>query len=304
MYFGFLNINKPGGCTSHDVVQLLRRSLAIEKIGHSGTLDPFATGVLVIGINEATKLFEYLPQDKIYLAEITFGIETDTNDITGNILASKESIPPLHDLVKVVDTFKGKIKQKPPIFSSVKIRGERAYNLARENKMTLENMPEKEVEVYSIEILSCDVIEACHGMSLQLKIHCSGGTYIRSIARDLGYMLGTYATLSNLKRTKVGDYFNLENSVSPDLLNKDVLSRYLLPAKDILPFEKLYLDDNQRNDIACGKSITISSNTINQKFQMIDNKGNLIGIGCLTSENILKPIKVFIKREESQLCVK
>ena len=295
---GFLNINKPPGCTSHDVVAILRKSTGIKKMGHSGTLDPFATGILVIGINDATRLFEYLPDDKVYLAEITFRIETDTNDITGNILSRSDIRPPKDEILEKVRLFTGKIKQKPPIFSSVKINGQRAYSLARKKEISLDDVSEREIEIYLIEILSyvCPI--------LNVKIHCSGGTYIRSIARDLGHMLGTCAALSGLKRIKAGNYFNIEDSVTLDLLNKDTLSRYLLPTRDILPFERLYLDNNQKNDIACGKSINISSGNINQKFQMIDNKDSLIGIGQITNKNILKPLKVFIKREEQILCVK
>ena len=124
---GFLNINKPQNCTSHDVVAILRKSLGIKKIGHCGTLDPFATGILVIGINEATRLIEYLPSDKTYLAKIKFGIETDTNDITGNVILRTDIIPPLSEIKEALKFFKGTIKQKPPVFSAIKLNGKRAY---------------------------------------------------------------------------------------------------------------------------------------------------------------------------------
>lgn len=235
--FGFLNINKPPNCTSHDVINVLRKNLDIKKIGHAGTLDPFATGVLVIGINKATKLFQFLPQDKVYLAEITFGISTDTDDITGNTIEELADIPTLNGINEKLNTFTGKLKQKPPIFSAVKINGNRAYKLARNNQISLDKMKEKDVEVYSIEIVSYDDVGVCHGVRvchgkplLTLKIHCSGGTYIRSLARDLGKALNSCATLSKLERVKACG-FNLEDSLSLDLITKFTLSEYLISPK-------------------------------------------------------------------------
>lgn len=218
---GFLNINKPEGCTSHDVVAMLRKSLGIKKIGHAGTLDPDATGVLVIGINEATKLFQFLPQDKTYIGEITFGISTDTDDITGNIIQKSEYIPALNEITEKLSTFTGKIKQKPPIFSSVKINGERAYKLARNNQISLSDMKEKEIEIYSIDLISYS------DKKLKLKIHSSGGTYMRSIARDLGKALSSCATLSKLERIKACG-FKIEDSLSPDLITKSTVDEYLI----------------------------------------------------------------------------
>lgn len=219
--FGFLNINKPAGCTSHDVVVKLRRNLGISKIGHSGTLDPFATGVLVIGINHATKLFKFLPQDKAYLAEITFGTSTNTDDITGTVIERSESIPALNEINKKLNEFIGKIKQKPPVFSAVKINGERAYKLARKEEITLSDIKEKEVEIYSIDLISY------LDKKLTLKIHSSSGTYIRSIARDLGKALNSCATLSKLERSKACG-FNIEDSAPCDLITKSTLNKYLL----------------------------------------------------------------------------
>lgn len=222
--FGFLNINKPSNCTSHDVVAGLRRSLEIKKIGHAGTLDPFATGVLVVGINKATKLFQFLPQDKIYLAEVTFGISTDTDDITGNVTQESKNIPKLSEINEKLKSFTGKIKQKPPIFSSVKINGNRAYKLARKNEISLDEMKEKEIEIYSMDLISYS------DKKLTLKIHSSGGTYIRSIARDLGKALNSCATLSKLKRINACG-FNIESSFSPDLITRYTLSEYLISPK-------------------------------------------------------------------------
>lgn len=290
MKFGFLNINKPTNCTSHDVVAILRKSIGIKRIGHSGTLDPFATGVLVIGINEATRLFEYLSSDKGYIASITFGTETDTNDITGKIIRESNHIPSLKEIKEKLKDLTGKIKQKPPIFSAIKINGNRAYKLARENKISEDNINERTVEIYSIKIISYS------NKNLQVEIHCSSGTYIRSIARDLGKLLNSCAVLSNLQRVNIGKYFTIDNSVSLHSINELTLKERLISPISVLQLEKIYLDSKQIEDISFGKPIKIveAYNGVPLK-QLLDNNNRLIAIGTLTKDCILKPKKVFLK---------
>ena len=293
--FGFLNINKPPNCTSHDVVAVLRRNLGMKKIGHSGTLDPFATGVLTIGIGDATRLFEYLPSDKVYLAEITFGIGTDTDDITGKVIKESDFIPNIDQITEKMKQFTGKIKQKPPAFSAVNINGERAYKLARENKISSDDPKEREIEIYSIKIISYTA------PVLNLKVHCSSGTYIRSIARDLGNVLNTCATLSKLQRIKIGSKFLIENSISPELVNSSNISNHLILPQNILELEKLYLDSMQIDEIVHGREVKVSSDfttTINKNLQILDNNDRLIGIGLLIENLILKPKKVFLKEKK------
>ena len=300
---GFLNINKPTNHTSHDIVAILRKSLDIKKIGHSGTLDPFATGVLIVGINEATKLFEYLPSDKAYLAEITFGIETDTDDITGKIIKKQNDVPTLNEITKKLELFKGKIKQTPPIYSAVKINGKRAYSLARKNNISLEDLKEREVEIYSIEIISYDLT----GKSIKLKIHCSSGTYIRSIARDLGKSLNSCAVLSSLKRIKIGDFFSLEQSIDPKSLTKSNFLTYLIPPSKVISLEQIHLEQPQISDIFHGKSVKINEDQLRSTIvaccskpplRILDNNNDLIAIGTLTNNCIIKPKKVFLKNAE------
>ena len=303
--FGFLNINKPSGCTSHDVVAMLRRSLGIKKIGHSGTLDPFATGVLLIGIGNATRLFEYLPSDKVYLAEITFGIRTDTDDITGKVIQTSDYIPSIDEITKTLQQFSGKIKQKPPAFSAININGTRAYKLARENQISVDDLKEREIEIYSIEIVSNKVESSAlggtyHGKPL-LRIHCSSGTYIRSIARDLGNILNTCAILSKLERIKIGSGFLIEQSISPGLIDKATISNYLILPQQVLELEKLHIDSKQINELFHGREIKTSSDftlNINTNLQILDNSDRLIGIGLLTENSVLKPKKIFLKEKE------
>ena len=295
MELGFLNISKSPGYTSHDVIAILRKSLGIKKIGHFGTLDPFATGVLVIGINDATRLFEYLPSDKVYLAEITFGIETDTDDITGKVTNNSATIPTLIKIKEKLLSFTGKVKQKPPIFSAIKINGNRAYNLARKNEINLADMKEKEVEIYSTEIVSYDVEAGCGKPLLKLKIHCSSGTYIRSIARDLGKELNTYGTLSALQRIKIGNSFSLENSIELKSINKLNLQERLIPPSNILKLGKIYINDKQMIDIMHGRLIKVEAQLTTSLIQIFDNNNRLIAIGQATNDCIIKPEKVFIK---------
>lgn len=291
--FGFLNINKPPDCTSHDIVAILRKSLDIKKIGHSGTLDPFASGVLVIGVGDATRLLEYLLQDKVYLAEITFGIGTDTDDITGKIIKRSDYIPALDEVVKTCHgkSLRGKIKQKPPIYSAIKINGNRSYDLARENKISQDKMNEREIEIYSIEIISHTPPR------LNLKIHCSGGTYIRSLARDLGNVLNSCAVLSRLQRIE-GNGFTIQESVSPELINKTNIFNYLIQPQDVIKLKKIHLDSKQINEIMHGREIKASLDfmlNINKNLQILDTNDRLIGIGLLTEDCVLKPKKIFLK---------
>ena len=293
--FGFLNIHKPVDCTSHDVIAMLRRALTIKKIGHSGTLDPFATGVLVVAIGNATRLFEYLPSDKIYLAEITFGIQTDTDDITGTVIKRSDYIPTIDTIKETIKQFFGKIKQKPPIFSAVNINGQKAYKLARENQISTDDLKEREVEIYSIDV------GAYYDKHLQLRIHCSNGTYIRSIARDLGNTLNTCATLSKLQRIKIGSEFLIEDSINPELVDKSNVKDYLISPQKVLELEKLHIDSKQVNEVMHGREIKVSSDfitSINKNLQILDNSDKLIGIGLLTKDFILKSKKVFIKEKE------
>lgn len=291
---GFLNIYKPANCTSHDVVAKLRKILNIKKIGHSGTLDPFATGVLVIGINEATRLFEYLHSDKTYLATIQFGLETNTNDITGDVLYKSDKIPHLSEVSNELNKYKGKIKQVPPVVSAINIKGKRAYKLARENKINLTDLKEREIEIYSINIISYDL------PNLVLKIHCSSGTYIRSIARDLGKALNTCAVLSELERTQIGIHFLSSQSINLESITTSNLEQYIISPEKALDLPKLYLNPDQIKDICFGKSITMShiSYKPEQPLLTLDNNNNLVAISLLTKNDIIKPIKVFYNNEK------
>jgi tRNA pseudouridine55 synthase len=194
---GFLNLNKPQKFTSHDCVAKLRKILQTKKIGHGGTLDPSATGVLPIAVGKATRLLQFLPTEKAYRGTVKFGIVTATDDMEGEIIQQQSANHLTLAMVKpYLEEFLGKIEQIPPAFSAIKKDGKKMYDLARQGKEV--EVPTREVEISQMEVLGWQEGEY---PELSLEIHCSAGTYIRSIARDLGAKVGTGATLSSLERT-------------------------------------------------------------------------------------------------------
>jgi tRNA pseudouridine55 synthase len=214
---GFLNLNKPFGITSHDCVAKVRRLLRLKRVGHGGTLDPAATGVLPIAVGKATRLLQYLRTDKAYRATIRLGITTTTDDLEGEIITSKSVTGLSLDRVKAaLGQFEGIIQQVPPIYSAIQVQGKRLYDLARAG-VTVE-VPSRTVEVYQIEILDWRLGEF---PELDVAIACGGGTYIRAIARDLGAFLQTGGTLAALTRT-FSSGFDLSDSLTFEQLETQI----------------------------------------------------------------------------------
>ncbi len=206
---GFLNLDKPFGWTSHDCVAKTRKLLRIKRVGHAGTLDPAATGVLPIAVGRATRLLQYLPGDKAYKATIRLGVSTATDDLQGEVIFQQ----PVRGLtLTMVETalaqFTGKIEQIPPRYSAIQVQGKRLYELARQGK-TVE-VPTRIVEIFNVEILDWRTGDF---PELDIAIACGAGTYIRAIARDLGIKLKTGGTLAALQRT-CSSGFHLENSIN------------------------------------------------------------------------------------------
>ncbi|MEX0270641.1 tRNA pseudouridine(55) synthase TruB [Leptolyngbyaceae cyanobacterium UHCC 1019] len=228
---GFLNLNKPVGFTSHDCVAKLRRLLNTRRIGHAGTLDPLATGVLPIAVGRATRLLQFLRSDKAYRAIIRFGINTTTDDLEGEIL-NQQPVPHLNlaDVKTTLQQFQGTIQQVPPIYSAIQVDGKRLYDLARSGKTA--DVPARTVDVSDIKIVNWQPGEF---PELEIAIACGGGTYIRAIARDLGTALQTFGTLTNLIRTQSSG-FDLENSLTLNQLEEQLQPQTFQP---ILPDEVL-----------------------------------------------------------------
>ncbi|NJN72022.1 MAG: tRNA pseudouridine(55) synthase TruB [Limnothrix sp. RL_2_0] len=207
--WGFINLHKPLGWTSHDCVGRLRRLLRLKKIGHGGTLDPLATGVLPIAVGKATRLLQYLPKMKTYRGTIRFGVQTTTDDLAGEAIAT-QPCPTLTEaqVSRYLPEFIGHITQIPPAFSAIQRDGKRLYELARQGIEV--DVPSREVDVYDLKVLAWRDGEF---PELELEIHCGEGTYIRAIARDLGTKLGTGGTLAGLVRTSSGG-FHLDQSLT------------------------------------------------------------------------------------------
>ncbi|WP_019504034.1 tRNA pseudouridine(55) synthase TruB [Pleurocapsa sp. PCC 7319] len=207
--FGFINLNKPAGFTSHDCIAKLRKFLNTRKIGHGGTLDPAATGVLPVAVGKATRLLQFLPEPKAYRALIRLGVTTTTDDLEGEVIKSvaEVNLEP-EEITAALNNFVGTIEQVPPIYSAIKQKGKKLYELARKGEDIA--VEPRIITITKIELLN---IYRADFYELEVKIHCGSGTYIRAIARDLGQMLGVGGTLANLVRTESCG-MQLENSIT------------------------------------------------------------------------------------------
>jgi len=212
---GFLVINKDKGCTSHDCVKQIRKLLNIKKVGHTGTLDPEVTGTLPIAIGSATRFIQYLPQGKTYIGQIKLGIKTNTDDIHGEIINQK-GWPKIsvEKLDQYLNKFRGIIKQIPPKVSSIHVNGERAYKKSFKNEIF--ELAPREVKIYELTLIKWDQTRGI----IEIKVKCSAGTYIRSIARDLGEILNSEGCLLQLKRISACG-FDEKNSVRISDMEKE-----------------------------------------------------------------------------------
>ena len=246
---GFFNINKPKGMTSSQVVGKVKFLLGKKaKVGHMGTLDPLASGVLPIAVGRATRLFDFLLQKKkTYIATFQFGIHTDTLDSTGTTLDTSNVIPTIDQITSVLPQFLGVNQQIPPAYSAKSINGKRAYDLARQGQ-------EVELKPCTIQIFDIQVQRQLAHDTFQFLITCSAGTYIRSIARDLGTALGTFATMTELIRTQSGQ-FQIQDAIFLD----DFDAAQLLPVDFVLTsLPRLDITEQQLQTLLNGKKFTIT----------------------------------------------
>lgn len=207
--FGCCVVDKPAGCTSHDVVDMARKAFGTRRVGHAGTLDPDATGVLVLGVGKGTKLLQFVTgADKTYVGEVVFGVETSTLDSAGEVVATHEMAFTPSDVTEAAEPLIGDIEQIPPMVSAIKIDGKRLHELAREGI-------EVERKARPVTVRSLDVTPTDDPLVYRIEVECSSGTYIRSLAADLGRNLGGGAHLRNLRRTSVGR-FTLDQACSTD----------------------------------------------------------------------------------------
>lgn len=266
--------------TSHDVVGRLRRVTKIKQIGHTGTLDPFATGVLPICIGKSTRLIEYLEDDKEYLATVQFGKNTDTYDLDGEVVATFDKKVSEVEVRLGLKSFEGEISQMPPIYSAIKVNGKKLYDYARAGQ-------EVEIKPRTVFISKIELVEFNQEkQEAKLLVACSKGTYIRSIAYDLGQNLGCGAYLSALERTKAGR-FNIENTVRlEDLSEKDLVCKHLINPLEVLNYPTYELSDSDRQRVSHGMSIT------NRGFNDADivfllKSGKIYAIGKVEQDKVL-----------------
>lgn len=284
---GILIFNKPKSITSHDVVYIVRKKLGIKKVGHTGTLDPIATGVLPILIGKGTKLSSRLINDsKEYIAEFEFGYQTDSLDITGSVTSKTNNIPTKLELLNTLKEFDGEIEQIPPIYSAIKIKGKKLYEYARAGE-TVE-IPSRKCTIYKIEFLSY-VNGKC-----SILVNCSSGTYIRALIRDIAIKLNSLATMTNLVRTKV-DNFIIENSIDKVLFEEssiEELKKKIIPLDIALNLKKIELPKSEyikiNNGMICKTDIIYDKDLEYNIY--CDNK--YIGIGKYLFHNNIWGIKI------------
>lgn len=286
-YNGILIVNKPSGITSRDVVNIVGKTLNTKKVGHTGTLDPMATGVLVLCLGNALKVCELITaNDKEYIAKVILGIETETLDTTSPIINTKKTNITKEEIEKILNSFKGSYLQEVPKYSAVKINGKKLYEYAREGKEI--ELPKKMVTIYDIQLIS-DITYYNDTTSFYIKTTVSKGTYIRSLIRDIGYKLNTCGCMDSLERTRQG-IFNIDNSYTLEEIKNN--NYKLLSIEESLPNIPLVEVDNKtlfkiRNGVKLKKFFTgdmaiikdknkvvaIYKNDLNESklFKMIDN---------------------------------
>jgi tRNA pseudouridine55 synthase len=270
--FGLLNINKPKGLTSRDVVNRVQRIVRGVKVGHAGTLDPLATGVLVVGMGPATRLVEYVQRmRKRYLGTFLLGRTSDTEDVEGDVVVLDTPPRPTREQIEaVLPDFVGEISQLPPAFSALKVQGRRAYDLARRGEQV--KLEPRSVAVHDVQLRRYDYPQLC------LEIECGSGTYIRSLGRDLAEQLGTSAVMAALERTAIGD-FRIERASTLDQINAETISQHLLPPRlAVAELPSVGLNDEEIRRIGNGMTVDNRWRVGGPEVAALDGQGRLLAI--------------------------
>lgn len=284
---GFLNLLKPPGMSSHDMVNAVRRRLGVKKVGHAGTLDPGAAGVLPIAVGRATKFLEYLSDhSKAYRAELIFGYSTDSGDDTGRVLERQEEfvMPSMDDIERVLESFRGDIVQIPPKFSAIKIDGKKAYDMARNNQEV--SMPERHVLITRLDLVSV------RNGQLLIDVDCSKGTYIRSLCVDIGRAFGILSTMGFLLRKRVGEFL-LEDSVTSEEFNEYGEQTLIDPGRCLSGLRRYQLPIHRKNAFCNGLATTVREKDLPLRF-CVYCEDEFIGIGGYNEEECaVVPVKVY-----------
>ncbi|HAA75319.1 TPA: tRNA pseudouridine(55) synthase TruB [Candidatus Latescibacteria bacterium] len=290
---GILPIDKPGGMTSHDVVARVRKTLGIKKVGHAGTLDPLATGVLVVCLGRATRLSDYLMgQRKRYVTRVRLGVETNTLDADGEVTARSQVLPDgIESIEAAAKQFRGTIRQVPPMYSARKVSGKRLHELARAGKVV-------EREARDVEIDSLDILDYTPPF-LDLDVRCSKGTYIRSLAADLGRALRCGGSVETLRRTEIGR-IQVDQCVGLDHLTASSVSPALLdPYEALSDLQECRLTDEEINRFAHGNEVSVSSEPTDA-CRVTDEAAAFWGIGKVGPDGRLHPVCVLREQETAR----
>ncbi len=289
---GILNINKPAGMTSHDVVAVIRKVSGESRVGHAGTLDPMATGVLLICLGQATRIAEYLTDhDKKYRARVRLGVETDTYDATGTVVAESECSVTREQVTDALAHYLGRISQQPPAYSAIKQKGVPLYKLARQG-VDVETEP-RQVEIYSIDIVDVAPPE------VEIDVHCSKGTYIRSLAHDLGARLNCGAHLTALTRTASGQ-FTLDAAITMeqvrDAFANHYIEQFLHPLDEaLLQYQAIIVEPGIVKRIQQGNSLVCEREYSTPLLRVYSTRGELIALMERgNTPDTWKPRKVFL----------
>jgi tRNA pseudouridine55 synthase len=284
---GILNLNKPSGITSREAVNQVQRLVRPAKIGHTGTLDPLASGVLVLCLGTATRLVEYVQRmPKTYYATFLLGRHSDTEDIEGHVTVLPDPpIPTLQQAEAVLANFQGTILQRPPVYSALKIRGRRACDLARQGKPV--ELAARSITIEELKIRNYNYPQ------LTLDIKCGSGTYVRSLGRDIGSALGTAAVMSSLERTAVGCFDITQAEILEQLKHSDIVNKLLPATSAVNLLEKITLTETQQERIARGMSIEQPPGISDTEVAALNTNGQLVAILSKRGDG-LGPLKNFL----------
>lgn len=284
---GLLLLDKPAGLTSHDAVSRLRRETGIQRIGHAGTLDPFATGLLLLLFGRATRLSQFFTgMDKEYRVQLRLGQESDTFDVSGKLLAERPVDFGYERFVRVLEEFQGDIKQVPPMYSAVRIDGQRLYKLARQGKLV--ERPARAISIYCLKVLTPeqDWKKSTAGLDVEILVRCSSGTYIRSLAHDLGARLGCGALVAQLRRIATGSYLvndalELNSAASAAAMNA------LMPMESLLQeMPSLTLSNAECGRVCRGQKLEARPEIRQGWVRLLDPEEKLVAIGTAGASGI------------------
>jgi tRNA pseudouridine55 synthase len=285
--FGLLNVDKPAGVTSRDVVNRVQRLVRPLKVGHAGTLDPLATGVLVVAIGPATRLVEYVQRmPKTYQGTFLLGRTSDTEDVEGHVSELPNAAAPSREnVVTAIPQFLGTIEQRPPAYSALKVGGKAAYELARRGEAV--ELAPRSVEIHSIEVVRYEYPE------LELRVQCGGGTYIRSLGRDLAESLGTGAVMSALRRSAIGP-FTADEAIDCESLSVPFIPKNLLsPLLALGQLPQIELSNEQIARVSQGQTISAAYDQAADEIAAVDNRGQIVALLKPASDGKLAPFKCF-----------